>query len=404
VMNEVKKEIPPFEVSEKEESEVGHDLLYQLDHTKSWVKERDLCPLDVVVIQPLATEDLANVEKARHDFPSFEIKAERICGLLSRLVNNEGENATRVDPDATSNDKKSSRTDLVCAYCKKKWRDKHCLENHLRVHTGIRPFACNICGKSFKQNIDLKVHKKIHTDRKRHHCLHCNKSFFEPKILARHVKTHAERPKEPSGFFCKVCNKKLPSRGKLEAHSTVHSRDKPFCCKLCGKYYSQKVALDRHLMVHSGVKAFHCTKCDKSFFHKHNLKSHMVSHTGESPFTCNICGKTFTRKFSLEDHQLIHTRELFPCTQCSRTFVSISVMQKHVQAHRKGKLQQCQICKKSYFLDVIQRGHRCTVKNSDKQQHANTLLMTQRRQSGVRTCFTRLNYAKLHSTGERVKT
>lgn len=61
---------------------------------------------------------------------------------------------------------KKSRTGedgaLACEFCKKTFERKDAFKDHIRSHTGEKPFTCGVCGKSFSRSFVMRKHEKIH--------------------------------------------------------------------------------------------------------------------------------------------------------------------------------------------------------------------------------------------------
>ncbi|XP_069483321.1 zinc finger protein 131 isoform X6 [Ambystoma mexicanum] len=111
----------------------------------------------------------------------------------------------------------------VCQYCDKQFDHFGHFKEHLRKHTGEKPFQCPNCHERFARNSTLKCH-----------------------LTACQSGIGAKKGRKKL-YECQVCNSVFNSWDQFKDHLVLHTGDKPNHCTLCDLWFMQGSELRRHL-------------------------------------------------------------------------------------------------------------------------------------------------------------
>ncbi|XP_047003740.1 zinc finger protein 761-like isoform X4 [Schistocerca americana] len=109
----------------------------------------------------------------------------------------------------------------VCPVCDAHVKQRNAFLEHMRSHTGDRPFRCDKCSASFACSARLTVHQKSVHGPRTYQCTTCSKAFQTKHHLERHQVIHTK--KRP--FKCPYCSYSCNAQGNMIKHvRTVHGR------------------------------------------------------------------------------------------------------------------------------------------------------------------------------------
>uniref|UniRef100_A0A3Q0RPI1 C2H2-type domain-containing protein n=1 Tax=Amphilophus citrinellus TaxID=61819 RepID=A0A3Q0RPI1_AMPCI len=179
----------------------------------------------------------------------------------------------------------SSSEFFPCPHCTVSFTDLEFLEKHVKwVHQKQYLAKLNTCFSSRTLNLIPKHTCGACSSTFNSKCPECGKKVRTPQSLEDHMRTHTgDRP-----FVCKDCGRRFVERSGWRQHMKIHTGEKPYKCQVCGKAFLRSHHLKCHLTTHSGKKEYSCSECGKEFGLKSSLDLHLRTHSSERPFHCNV--------------------------------------------------------------------------------------------------------------------
>ncbi|GAA6073110.1 zinc finger protein 131 [Tachysurus ichikawai] len=155
----------------------------------------------------------------------------------------------------------SSEKPFVCKHCGKTYAREGALKQHVNT--------CHYDAEELNKRLKKKVHM----------CVYCSKEFDHFGHFKEHLRKHTgEKP-----FECPDCHERFARNSTLKCHMSAcqngagakKGRKKLYECQVCDEVFNSWDQFKDHLVIHTGDKPNHCTMCDQWFTHARDLTTHL---------------------------------------------------------------------------------------------------------------------------------
>ncbi|XP_036262119.1 zinc finger protein 131-like isoform X2 [Molothrus ater] len=221
----------------------------------------------------IETLEVASAEQSIKYIHTTGTSDESALALLADITSKyrQGETKCRIQEEGGATDpsckqehtKTHSAESYKCDLCNKSYLRESALKQHLTCH------HLDEGGASKKQ----RPGKKIHI------CQYCDKQFDHFGHFKEHLRKHTgEKP-----FECPNCHEHFARNSTLKCHLTAcqsgagakKGRKKLYECQVCNSVFNSWDQFKNHLVIHTGVKPNHCTLCDLWFMQGSELRRHL---------------------------------------------------------------------------------------------------------------------------------
>ena len=294
-----------------------------LDENRSKSKENSKLPC-IVCENVLSRKDSLQRHLQIHDTDKKSIKC-RFCGdTLTVPILQHFDKCLKI-PGYT----RKLSTIFKCHICGEPFDRKYKLNDHFKVHDGIKCVKCEVCSLSFFSQSGMMAHKRIHNENAKtieYECFMCHKPFSLKSNLRQHLRRHyGDKPEQ-----CTICGRRFVFPNELKIHSETHNGDFSHQCAECGKVFLTFILLKSHIRLKHVNLNLICATCGKVFANRDAFRKHSKWHSNERNFECDICNKKFKNKINLRTHKELHSNEKrYKCRTCGMAFTQFAAKWYH---------------------------------------------------------------------------
>ncbi|XP_053987514.1 zinc finger protein 62 homolog [Hylaeus volcanicus] len=291
-----------------------------------------------------------------------------LCGMIYRYRPNMLKHldlCQRLSPDV--------RTSYKCVHCGMTYLVFKKFHNHITLDHKKKDFICSECCSKFRSPSDFLAHHETHR-RPRNVKQPASNHEKETKKPVQNITTpikdwdtfeaeiNAAKISDSNQYSCALCNLEFTTRAELTEHRNLHLKVKIYSCVICRSMFSSAGALESHMKDH-GIEDpseqnanSSCVEYGTVEDDSRDSKTINVSATsdpGTNKNECHSCGKMFSNYANLRRHiRNIHKsgKSHFSCPDCSRTFKTKEIRDRHITTEHKALKNMCPKCPKSFVF------------------------------------------------------
>jgi len=246
------------------------------------------------------------------------------------------------------------------------------LKDHIKLHTGDRPFACNNCGYQMRNKSVLEIQQRTHTGEKLFACERCKSNIFSGRKIKSLFDNNKSEGKKLKKIITDIKQEPADDTIKLGACDETSYEDtkqdlkfehlvdqKPIFIKqeeitIKNELVSSATITNNNTLQLDPIETVYVPECkpeiSKNNEHKTQSTSISKPKSKKMKYECQVC--LFSTS-NLNRHMELHTyilkllehhdteNKLLNCKHCSFTTFNRMSMKKHKKRHANKKCSLC---------------------------------------------------------------